>query len=60
MLDPPLNEGAVHVTVAERLDAETLAVPMMGASGTVYGVIELLSEEYVPVPWELVAATVKV
>lgn len=38
---PPLEEGADHVMVADVLLALTDAVPMVGASATVYRVTEL-------------------
>lgn len=50
MADPPLNAGAVHVTVAEAAFAVTFAVPIVGASGTLYGVTEFVGEEAIPVP----------
>lgn len=37
----PLLDGAVHLTVAVVLLAETLAVPIVGAFGLLVGVIEL-------------------
>ena len=58
---PPLEAGAVQVTVAEALPA--VAVPMVGAPGTVagaVGVTELEAAEAGPVPTALIAATVKV
>ena len=56
---PPLLAGAVNATVAVLLPV-AVAVPIVGAPGTVYGVAELLAELAAPVPTELVAVTVKV
>ena len=53
--------GAVNVTVAlivPRLPA--VAVPMVGAPGTVAGVTALEAPELAPVPYRLVAATLNV
>ncbi len=58
MVDPPFETGGVKVTVACPLPA--VAVPIVGASGTVAGVTELLAIEAVLVPYALVAVTVKV
>ena len=58
MADPPLEAGAVQVTVAEALP--TVAVPMVGAPGSVAGVTVLDWAEAGPVPMLLMAATVKV
>ena len=55
---PPLEAGAVQVTVAEAIPP--VAVPMVGAPGTVAGVTELEAPEALPVPTLLMAATVKV
>jgi hypothetical protein len=55
---PPLELGAVKATVALALPA--VAVPMVGAPGTVVGVTLLLAAEAAPVPTELVAVTVNV
>ncbi len=55
---PPLAAGAVKVTEADPLPA--VAVPMVGAPGTVAGVTELEALEAAPVPTALVAVTVKV
>jgi hypothetical protein len=48
----------VYVTVAEALPA--VAVPMVGACGTVVAVIELEADEAELVPAEDVAVTLKV
>ena len=58
MAAPPLLAGAVQVTVAEALPK--VAVPMVGAPGTVAGVTALDCAEAGPVPTLLMAATVKV
>ena len=50
--------GGVNVTVISPLPL--VAVPMVGASGTVAGIIELLVPEIVLVPTSLVAVTVNV
>ena len=50
--------GAVQVTVAEALPA--VAVPMVGAPGTLAGVTELEAADWAPVPTALIAATLKV
>ena len=56
--EPPLNTGGVKVIIASPLPL--VAVPIIGASGTVAGVTELLALEAVPVPTALVAVTVNV
>jgi hypothetical protein len=56
--EPPLNTGGVNVIVAWPLPL--VAVPIVGASGTVAGVTELLALEADPVPTALVAVTVNV
>ena len=58
MAAPPLEAGAVQVTVAEALPA--VAVPMVGAPGVVAGVTALEAADWAPVPTLLMAATVKV
>ena len=58
MAEPPLLTGGVNVMVAWPLPL--VAVPIVGASGTVAGVIELLGLEDALVPTVLVAVTVKV
>jgi hypothetical protein len=55
---PPLDEGAVNVTLVLALPA--VAVPMVGAPGTVIAVIELDALDAAPVPTAFVALTVKV
>jgi hypothetical protein len=54
---PPLLDGAVNAKVACALPA--VAVPMVGAPGTVAGVTRLDAADGGPVPTELVAVTVK-
>ena len=56
--EPPFETGAVNVTVACPLPA--VAVPIVGAPGTVAGTTELLVAEEVLVPIAFVAVTVKV
>ena len=56
--EKPLDDGAVHETVAEATPA--VAVPMVGAPGTVAGVTELEAPDWAPVPTPLVAATLNV
>jgi hypothetical protein len=51
--------GAVNVTCAAPLP-DLVAVPIVGASGTVYGVAELLAELAELVPAAFVAVTVNV
>ena len=58
MAEPPLEAGAVKVAVAWALPA--VAVPMIGAPGTVAGVTLFDAAEAGPVPIILVALTVKV
>jgi len=53
-----LLAGAVKLTIALLLPA--VAVPMVGAPGTVAGVTLLEAAEAAPVPTPLVAVTVKV
>ena len=55
---PPLLDGAVQFTVADPLPA--VAVTAVGAPGSVFGVTALDGEEAGPVPFALVADTVKV
>ena len=55
---PPFEAGAVKLTVACALPA--VAVPIVGAPGTVAGVTLLEGFEAGPVPIALVAVTVKV
>jgi hypothetical protein len=56
--DPPFEDGAVQVTVAEALPGVT--VRMVGGSGTVAGVTVFEGLEATPTPTPLVALTVKV
>ncbi len=58
MVLPPFETGGVNVTDADPFPA--VAVPMVGAPGTVAGVTELDAAEAAPVPTPLVAVTVKV
>jgi hypothetical protein len=58
MAEPPLEAGAVKVTVAWVLPP--VAVPMVGAPGTVAGVTLFEAAEAALVPTALVAFTVKV
>ena len=55
---PPVLPGGVNVTVACPFPG--VAVPMVGAPGTVAGVTLLEAAEAAPVPALLVAVTVKV
>ena len=55
---PPFEAGAVKLTVACALPA--VAVPIVGAPGTVAGVTLFEAAEAGPVPIALVALTVKV
>jgi hypothetical protein len=56
---PPVLAGAVNATLTAPL-AYLVAVPIVGAPGTVYGVAELLAELAELVPIEFVAVTVNV
>src|SRR5947209_20508256 len=58
MAEPPLDAGAVNVTVACALPA--IAVTPVGAPGTVIGVTAFDGADGGPVPTALVAVTVKV
>jgi hypothetical protein len=58
MAEPPLLAGAVNVTVACALPA--VALPMVGAPGTIAGVTLFDAAEAAPVPATFVAVTVKV
>jgi hypothetical protein len=58
MAAPPLDAGAANVTFACALPP--VAVPIVGAPGTVAGVTELEAAEAVLVPFVLVAVTVNV
>jgi hypothetical protein len=55
---PPSEAGAVQEMLALALPA--VAVPMVGAPGTVIGVTELEASEAALLPTALVATTVKV
>jgi hypothetical protein len=55
---PPFDAGAVHDTEALRLPG--VAMPIVGAPGTVRGVTALDAAEDGPVPATLVAVTVNV
>jgi hypothetical protein len=56
--EPPVLAGGVQVAEADALAA--VAVPMVGASGTVAGVTELDAADAAPMPAALMARTVKV
>jgi hypothetical protein len=58
MAEPPFDTGGVNVIVA--LPLLLVAVPIIGASGTVAGVTELLALDAVLVPTAFVAVTVNV
>ena len=58
MAEPPLEAGAVKATVA--LALPPVAVPIVGASGTVADVTLFEAAEAGPVPMALVAVTLKV
>ena len=58
MAEPPLEAGAVNVTVACALPP--VAVPMVGAPGTVAGVTLLEAADAGPAPTAFVAVTVNV
>jgi hypothetical protein len=58
IVEPPLDEGAVKAT--ETLALPAVAVPIVGAPGTVAGVAEFEAEDGAPVPTALVAVTVQV
>jgi hypothetical protein len=55
--DPPSEDGAVQVTVAEALPGVT--VRMVGGSGTVAGVTVFEGLEAAPTPTTLAALTLK-
>ena len=59
-VEPPLSAGAVHSREAEVELPVTEAITEVGAPAVVYGVMLLDADEDVPVPAELVAATLKV
>ena len=56
IVSPPLERGAVKVTVAEA-EESTDAVPIVGAPGTVRGVTPVETVDVAPVPATLVALT---
>ncbi len=58
MAEPPLLTGALKVIVASPFPR--VAVPMVGASGTVAGVTALLVPDEILVPFAFVAVIVKV
>ncbi len=55
---PPSEPGAVQLTPAEAFPA--VALPIVGAPGTVLGVTAFEADEGDPVPWLLRAVTVNV
>ena len=57
IVDPPFEIGGVNVIVACPLPP--VAVPIVGASGVVAGVIVFVAPDAVLVPTEFVAVTVK-
>ena len=58
MVDPPLEAGALKLTLAEALPR--VAEAPVGAPGTVTGTTGLEAPEAGPVPTPLLAVTVKV
>ena len=56
---PPLDDGAVHVTVTD-VELAIVAMPIVGAPGTVAGVTEFDAADATDVPAEFVAVTVNV
>jgi hypothetical protein len=56
---PPSDPGAVHVTVTD-VALATVAVPIVGAPGTVAGVTEADAVDKLDVPEELVAVVLNV
>jgi hypothetical protein len=58
MASPPFDAGAVHVTATCVLPR--VAVPIVGAPGSVAGVTDADAEDDEPVPAALIAATVNV
>jgi len=65
MAEPPLLTGSVQVTAASGVEPKAtpptlVALPMVGAPGTVAGVAGADAADAGPVPAELVAVTVKV
>ncbi|MGP8006958.1 MAG: hypothetical protein ACLP2J_07995 [Acidimicrobiales bacterium] len=59
MIGDPLSKGSLQVTVTVP-EESAVAVPMVGAPGTVAGVTELEAADWAPVPTALIAATLKV
>ena len=59
MADPPLEDGAVHVTTEEALAPE-VALTAVGMPGTVVGVAGAEGVEATLLPAALVAVTVNV
>ena len=59
MAEPPLEDGAVHVTTEEALAPE-VALTAVGMPGTVVGVTGSEAADASPVPAALVAVTVNV
>ena len=55
---PPLDAGAVHATVTD-VALATVAVPIVGASGTVTGVTEVDAVDKLDVPAVFVAVVLK-
>ena len=55
---PPVDPGAVKLTVADTFPP--VAVPIVGAPGTVTGVTEFEAADAAPVPALFVAVTVNV
>lgn len=60
MLLPPLLLGVLQFTVAVVLLTATVAVPIVGTPGVVYGVIELVAVDSSLDPAALIAETLKV
>ncbi len=56
---PPLDAGAVQATVTD-VALAIVAVPIVGAPGTVAGVTEFDAADATDVPWLFVAVTVNV
>jgi hypothetical protein len=55
---PPFDDGAVHATVTD-VALASVAVPIVGAPGTVAGLTELDAADKPDVPTELVAVVLK-
>ena len=58
MAEPPLDDGAVHLTMADATPA--VAVPMVGAPASEAVETEAEAADWAPVPMTLMAATLKV